>query len=252
MKLITNGCSFTWGAEILPFEIGCDEGTPKFLENPDYYTEYRNTRTYAHHLHNKLETISYKNLAYGGASNKRIIRTTLEYFMPKILNNEDVSDHIAVIQWSEPFREEIYYEDGKYYTLSARGFAAEPSMMEKLNHLYYDYNRGKLLLHDKNFTNQFIHDIILMASFLELHKIKYVFCHIASSFWKFPELDDTIASKMNWSGGTYKNSSLRTLMDNTQREKKIVLCYPQNHPNIEGHKFIAETLYKRLKELYNL
>ena len=109
MKLITNGCSFTYGAEILLVELGYDETDISVAQDPGYHKNYRESRTYTHHLHNKLKTTEYENLAMGGSSNKRIIRTTLEYFMPKINQGIDLSDHIAVIQWSEPFREEIYH-----------------------------------------------------------------------------------------------------------------------------------------------
>jgi hypothetical protein len=251
MKLVTNGCSFTWGAEILLAELGFSESDPRYGQNIDFYIDFRTSRTYTYHLHDKLKTSNYDNLSMGGASNQRIVRTTLDYFMPKLLNDEDLSEHIAVIQWTEPSREEVYH-DGFYYTVSARGFWAEPELMDELNTTYRDYIKGRLLLEDKNYVNQFVSDVILLSSFFELHKIKYIFCHIASPQWKMPELDAQVISKINWLGKNYKDSSIRKLIDDVQQKENISLNYPENHPNIEGHKFIAETLYKRLKELYNL
>lgn len=247
MKLVTNGCSFTYGAEILLVELGYDE-----IDN-GYYKNYRESRTYTHHLHNKLKTTEYENLAMGGSSNKRIIRTTLEYFMPKINQGIDLSDHIAVIQWSEPFREEVYHpKTNLYYTLSAQGVWYLPLDREELNETYHDYIKGRLMLDDKNFANQFMHDTIMMAAFLEFHKIKYVFAHIASSQWKMPELDENYAPNLNWFNKTYKDSSFRMLIEDNERKNNISLSYPKKHPNIEGHMCIAESLYKRLQELYNL
>jgi hypothetical protein len=251
MKLVTNGCSFTWGAEILPFEIGITEDDTKYLQNIDYYVDFRNKHTYTYRLHEKLKTTEYRNLAMGGSSNKRIIRTTLDYFIPKIVNNEDLSEYIAVIQWSEPSREEIYH-DKRYYTLSARGIWAQPSVSDEMNYNYKDYIKGRLLLDDKNFTNQFVNDFVLLSSFLELHKISYVFCHIASPNWDMPDLSNIKLPNVNWLAGTYQESSIRELINDVEQEQKIVLSYPQRHPNPEGHTLIAEILYNRFKELYNL
>jgi hypothetical protein len=246
MKLIVNGCSFTWGAEIVPVEF--DENSSTFI-NVEFYDNYRKSRTYAHHLHNKLHTSSYENLSLGGASNKRIIRTTLEYFMPKINNNEDVSDHIAVIQWSEPGRDEIYH-DGYYYTLSSRGAWALPRNVDTLNNVYRDFIKGRIMLSDKYYEDQFMHDVIMMASFLELHKIKYVFCHITSKGWTIP--DESYFGKINWLGEVYEKSSLKRIIKNAELKDNSLLTYPQRHPNPAGHKLIAEILYNRFKELYNL
>lgn len=251
MKLITNGCSFTWGAEILPYELNLQYGENKVTENLKYYDNYRISRTYTKHLHDMLKTDSYENLAFGGGSNKRIIRTTLEYFMPKISQGVDVSDHFVVLQWTEPGRNEIYH-DGLYYAIFANGSLSSPVNRDVVSSTYDDYIKGRILLDDMNFTNQFMSDIILMSSFLKLHNIKYVFTHIASKIWKFPEMNNGFFDNINWSNHNYKDSSIRKFIDKTERTKNIRLTYPQNHLNPEGHRYFAEILYNRFVELYNL
>ena len=81
MKLYTNGCSFTWGAELSD----------------------RNSR-FAGLLANKFGCELVDD-SLNGASNERILRTTLDYLQNP---NTDLENLMVVIGWSGISRKEIY------------------------------------------------------------------------------------------------------------------------------------------------
>ena len=83
-KLLVNGCSFTAGS--YPWTITTPDISPI---------------VWPRHLEDKFENVY--NLAKGGESNDRIVRTTLDY-----CENNDMTDYVAIIQWSSPFRTEYW------------------------------------------------------------------------------------------------------------------------------------------------
>ena len=87
-NLLFNGCSFTEGAELEGF-------------NKNY--EYRDNNRFSHVV-GELTGLTYANISKGGASNDRILRTTMEWF-----EEGNTCDH-AIIQWTSRPRIEYFSE----------------------------------------------------------------------------------------------------------------------------------------------
>lgn len=93
MKLLTNGCSFTWGG-------GLDQ-EPFCLSDKE-----RQAVVWPHKL-GELLGADVSNLAVGCGSNQRIFRTTFEW----LLVNELTEDDIVIVQFTEPSRYEYAKTD---------------------------------------------------------------------------------------------------------------------------------------------
>ena len=101
-NLLFNGCSFTAGGEL--------EGI-----NKDW--EYQRTHRFSHVISQKTG-LTYDNISQSGASNDRILRTTVEWF-----EKGNTCDH-AIIQWTlrnriDYFSSECFFPDKKprYYPI---------------------------------------------------------------------------------------------------------------------------------------
>ena len=107
MKLYANGCSFTWGGELFK-NVHDEYGNILDESNPSEVNQRRLNVTWPKHLSDLLACTEFHNHGMGCGSNARIVRKTLEFFVPKVLNGEDLSDWIVAIQWSEPSRFEFF------------------------------------------------------------------------------------------------------------------------------------------------
>jgi len=94
-NLLFNGCSFTEGAEL--------EGI-----NKDY--EYRDNNRFSHVV-GELTGLTYANISGSGASNQKILRTTVDWF-----EEGNTCDH-AIIQWTNRYRLEIF-ADKDYFNIN--------------------------------------------------------------------------------------------------------------------------------------
>ena len=233
MKLFTNGCSFTWGAEIWSEElnfIGIPEKVPYNLN------QFREEKVYSGILHQKLNTSELHNLSYGGASNQRIVRTTLEFFINHINKGLPVDDFLAVIQWTRPERFEVYDTASGCYVSMLPNCSVPGLPPDRFKFLQNRFFENPI-----NYLDNFNISCVTLSSFFDLHKIKYVFCTIdvhttpSEGYYK---------QNIKWLGDSPKLNALSELVTNH--------TYPQLHPNLDGHRIIAEKLYIRLKELYNL
>jgi len=254
MKLFTNGCSFTWGAEILENQFGMSPMPfDNISEDLIKYETFREEHVWAYFLKDKFDDVEkYDNIARGGGSNKRIVRTTLDYFINLINKGIRVDDYVAVIQWTDMNRTEVYDESVNDYTyFSVRG-VIYPDIKDQshLNYAYKDFVKERYKLHEQNFKDEFRNDIILLSSFFDQHGIKYLFCLMQerSAYVQPGYCTDNIV----WLGNTKSDSAIDSILTRYESNFNRTCFYPERHPNILGHKIIAETVYNRLKELYNL
>ena len=254
MKLFANGCSFTWGAEILENQFGImPMPFDNISEDSIKYETFREKHVWAYFLKEKFHDVEkYDNLARGGSSNKRIVRTTLDYFLNLIDKGIRVDDYIAVIQWSDISRTEVYDKSiNDYPYMTIRG-VRYPDIKDQ-SHLVYTYNnfvKERYKLDEQNFKDEFRNEIILLSSFFDQHNIKYVFCLMneRSADIQPGYCTDNII----WLGATKSTTSISSVLKRYESEFDRSCFYPESHPNILGHKIIAKTVYNRLKELYNL
>jgi len=232
MKLFANGCSFTWGAEIIENELGFARSDQNFWDVKSQ--QFREENSYPFFLHKSLNTDSYINRAWGGASNQRTVRTTLDFFISELEKGTNISDYVAIIQWTSTTRYEIYDNETKDYLHIYPMYYNFSFPHEKNELLKYKYK-----LDQKNFDDVWYSELVCLSSFFHNHKIKYLFATMDHR--SLP--NDYYKNAINWLG---------TDMDSNCILDTKNLRYKLSHPNIEGHKYIAERLYKRLKELYNI
>ena len=87
MKLLANGCSFTYGHQ-----------TPRDKNNQILPPM---SIAWPAQLSDKFDDVT--NLSLGGGSNDRIVRTTIDF-----CESNDMSDYIVIIQWTSQYRKEVY------------------------------------------------------------------------------------------------------------------------------------------------
>jgi hypothetical protein len=249
MKLFANGCSFTWGAEIVENEI--KEPVNPYDPTDLVTKKFREERVWAHLLNDRIKSESLSNIASGGASNRRILRTTLDYFNDLLNHGQNVDDYIAVIQWTEPNRTEIYNEliddyinvgvDRVFYR--SNKIVSDKVDVKPIISQYKTFQKERYMLHDKNFIDETNACVLALSGFFEKHSVRYLFCKMNA--------DKIYDNQINWLGTSINELLLFNGGKNTHWYKNRYF-YPHFHPNLLGHELIAESLYKRLQELYNL
>ena len=155
MLLLANGCSHTAGAEIEYLLQGkCYEKA-----YPKYTAE--------------LLGWNYENIADSGASQERIIRTTIDW-IGKNYKKYKNTEIFVVIMWSGPSRVEFY--DGildKYIQIVPNNDVVYKKQFTNTQYVYY-----KSYVAIQNRRAQMIkwyNNIILMQSYLSNLKINYLF-----------------------------------------------------------------------------
>jgi hypothetical protein len=233
MKLFTNGCSFTWGGQIIENNFNLPSYKFRYDNLDSEYNKFRKENIWPYHLHNLLQSDELINLSIGAGSNHRIVRTTFDFFLEKIKNKENLDDYIAIIQWTDISRYEIFDQDVNDFLLihSYNIFPEVPDHKKEL----YNY---KFFCHPKTFESEYKIHLISLHNFFKNNNIKYLFCTLQP----FEITDDYIAS-MNWLGLNPKDNQIL----NTENFR-----YESGHPDLMGHKIISKRLHKRLKELYNI
>ena len=179
MKVFANGCSFTFGGGLNMYDNQyTDDAMEKhwldgFSKHP--VNQERLSITYPARLAEMLGAESYVNLSRGGASNSRIVRTTLEYFLNALEQGEDLTNYLALVQWSDLSRKE-YFIDG-HWTVTGVNFAYQEyndghhvSDLDQRTNLYY-----KKLHSDRQDLTDFISQVTALGGFFEKMKIPYLF-----------------------------------------------------------------------------
>ena len=231
MKLFANGCSFTWGGGILEKEKNLSNTLSPAILRRKEYTEFREKSVWPWHLHQLLKTEECVNLAMGCGSNSRIVRTTLDFFVEKINKQENVSDWLAVIQWTEPSRYEVYDERNGQFNLIKTDV-----VLPEVSNDRFEYLQKRFLEDDKTFNAEWFTLLVCLSSFFEKHNIQYMFSLMMPMY----NLNNYCINNMNWLDSTIESS---VLID-TEKFR-----YDSFHPNLDGHKYIANRIYNRIKEI---
>jgi hypothetical protein len=110
MRLLTNGCSFTWGGE-LPEHTRAQTVWPVYLA--------------------ELLNIPVTNLAEGCGSNRRIYRTTRQY-----LETAPDEQLIVIIQWTHPPRTEHRLREGwSLANVHSMRYPQQPHLYERFHRM---------------------------------------------------------------------------------------------------------------------
>lgn len=221
MILFTNGCSWTWGGGLEPYFNSENE---------------RQQLVWPYYLSKKLGIEKVINLSKTGGSNQRIFRTTFDYFNK--INDQEI---IAIIQFTQPSRFEYYDTndlndfsniDKRWIMNNAIGMwdvFHKPTAKLKLEYYLRTYTEIEGLYKLLAITTS-------LAYLFESIKIKYYFWYplvplhlypqnYKDHFLKFPMLDK------NYGNLSYK-------YDRVSEND----C----HPNLNGHKQIADCIFSEL------
>jgi len=255
MKVFANGCSFTFGGGLNMYDnLYTDDAMEKhwldgFSKHP--VNQERLSITYPAILAKKLGAENYVNLARGGASNSRLVRTTLEYFLNALEQGEDLTNYLAIIQWSELSRKE-YFIDG-HWSVTGVNFAYQEY---KTGHHVYDLDDRKEFYYKKLHSNRqditdFISHVTALGGFFEKMKIPYLFyTHVDSigvilnQYLDSDEFDDIklrlkqVDQLYPWLHGSYFDGNmLQQNLDPCSREPF------DSHPSRLGNQQFAEILH---------
>ncbi|NJO59845.1 MAG: hypothetical protein HC836_16550 [Richelia sp. RM2_1_2] len=161
MRLLVNGCSYTWGAELHP--LGREQKNQETQEE----RQYREEHVWGGQLARKLGLSEYTNIAVGGGSNIRILRTTISEIL-KIPDNER-KDLLVIVGWSDIFRYEHYYKNA-WQKILPNWYNDKINGLDKIADFYYRY-----MMENTSCIEQFLINCVSLQSFLQAYSIKYLF-----------------------------------------------------------------------------
>ena len=158
MYLVANGCSHTAGAEIERALQGeCyDKAWPKHIAD--------------------IWGCDHTNLSISGGSQKRIIRTCIEFIGNYLIEGKDLEELFLIILWPGPFRTELYVpeslgrEKNHWHTLVVgndyKNLSKDVTNFYKYWVLTYDREQADV---------SYLLNVITLQNYLKFWKIKYFF-----------------------------------------------------------------------------
>ena len=239
MKLLANGCSFTDGDNTWPQQL---------VENGMF--------------------VEVHNLSMAGGSNDRIVRTTLDF-----CSKNDMSNYMAVIQWTSLFRKEYYNANLKEWiggtTVLNNNSPEDLSMAVTVEK--GSTTRDKDLVHISNAATEdmmylqsitdyrlsTLKNILILQNYFEQHNIKYLFTsmgpdsHIAGNMFthmyspqKQPIIHilESAVNKNNWT-----KLSIANMLNN---DLEYIISQDDTHPNEKGHKLLAQSFWQQIGKIY--
>jgi hypothetical protein len=235
MLLLANGCSHTAGAEIeYEWQDNCyEKAYPKFC----------------------ADTLGwdYKNLAVSGASQERIIRTTIDW-VGKNYKSYKNTDIYVVIMWSGPSRTEFYSENIRnYLQMLPNNDEIYKKQFTKVEYLYYKsyitlQNRQAQLV-------KWYNNIILLQSYLVTFKIKYLFLNASEPLRHANNNLVHLASQINYKNYPWafehNNSYLNLLLNRGFKMPEHIKRQNSTHLGGDAHKYYGTMLAKYIKETLN-
>ena len=221
MTLLTNGCSFTWGAELDDREL-------------------RFGRLLSRKLNCNLVDIS-----ENGSSNERILRTTFDYLRNP---NTDLENLMVVIGWSGISRTE--YFTGGWVKMT-------PTMIgtNEVATNYYSYMQSK-----QQDNLKFYNQVLLLQLWLEKHNVKYFMFRIDDGQTKMMIKDGSQREVVDGFDTEYLTESqvksinldnFPSYIDNDYTFREFALrngggLKPGRHPDEKSHELFTEHIYENL------
>ena len=273
--LYTNGCSWTFGAELEqdPALVDHLANMGMYLQDPsddlnwnivdkdgmivsrlDYHYDNFNWPGY---LKRSLGANTLINHATGGGSNARILRTTLEYVMS--LSPEQRATTLVVIGWTASERDEIYVKKSWERWNLAQKFSAtvdrlavtDQDFINAVDKFHDDY-LGLVYDDDANILKYF-NGAYLLSNTLNNLGIKHLFFNALPAWWEAGELksdcDPQVKFPVQLGWHENNNNTLRfrdSMMGFVHRTNKPVAKYL--HPLTDAHRSWSQHLYNQLVE----
>lgn len=253
MKLLANGCSFTYGHQ-----------TPRDKNNQILPPM---SIAWPAQLNDKFDDVT--NLSLGGGSNDRIVRTTIDF-----CESNDMSDYIVIIQWTSQYRKEVYNKSINDY-VGLTTYIDYPNQIlnnvpkssltmicdleVKNNDKFVDAATQEMLYlwSTTDYKIHLLKNILTLQNYFLKHNIKFYFTtmspeeHVISNkFLDFYNPQKTQLESMllqcvdkdKWSGISFAG-----FMDG---DLDLIVSHDDHHPNEKGHKLLAQFLYEGAMKIY--
>lgn len=269
-SLYVNGCSWTAGDE-----INCDPLFEKYLvsnnlkySKDDKWTIVDSNDNFVcsvdklwgefnwpSKVGKNLNINNIINEAFGGGSNQRVMRMTIDFLLkyPK----DELNNLLIIIGWTSSDRREIFLKDYETFeffnpTHKFSNTLTYPDRLTKDNIDEFDIFQEKyidLLHNDYESTLNYFQEIYLLSNLLENLKVKYLFFNsfadVGGAFF-----NNKTENKFNYYYDWYKNKneilSQKTML-HFMYENNYPIA-PYKHPMIETHQNWGDYLVNVLKE----
>lgn len=239
MHLLVNGCSCTWGLELGEWVIP-DEETPEAAA-------YRQANAWGGRLAQKISANKHTNVSMPGASNHRIVRTTIRHITSMLA--DEWKDLFVVIGWSCVYRQELYMQQYKrWHNFLPRFNNHDERVFRKQEEFVQKYMMEEYPCHE----HFYIH-VITLQSFFEANNIKYMFFPVFFINWRLSDNFNDMKKHINpkhfvhfdeWQK-SYHNILVDAQRSPGYKDKEIIK--PRNHPSELGHEIWATRLEKEIK-----
>ena len=232
--ILFNGCSFTEGGGLEDPYILNQYGYNLIERKPQYF-EIREELRYSKVLSTKYNC-DYINLSESCNSNENIFQTTFDY-----IHETDLSEYknkIAIIQLTMPQRKTIWW-NGVKYNLNSVLYSDSPyNNNEEFKPLFDYYSNFVLNIFDENVQSSIDKkEIYLLNSYLVSKGFKPYFI-----LYDYFLLENEDINIVNFQG--HKN--LKNYIENNKLRISDEIDSNDGHFSINGHKNVAELLYKNI------
>lgn len=259
MILYANGCSWTWGG-------GLDYLFKRGWHDVDH--DLRKKLCWPHHLGKLLGATKVENIAEGGGSNQRVVRKTYEYLTSQ--TKEDLENTIFVIQLTEWCRFELYYPinyDNKFENLPERWIKCFPQHVnnESIFPKFKMEEVEKLAAHRFGTTTD-VEDLYRNLGYV--YALKGMFNSFNVKNWYLWH-NGNKGSKGIWEGKGFKSntgygwkslyesnyevlkSTIPNIIDIDQQWQYSRISPTDSHPDVKGHKELAQIIYNIIGNKYS-
>jgi hypothetical protein len=229
MILFANGCSFTWGGSL----------EPHFTNDKE-----RLALCWPAHLGTLLKADEVVNLGEGCGSNQRILRTTFDWLSKQ--TPERLAETVAVIQWTDSSRYEYYFPENFYndqeniperwakvkegvcLQVGERHEVALARSQHRFETLTMQEESYQIISNCSAIANMFQNFGVTRYYFWSHHGWGDRYLTRPRSYFanRFPWIDDTKVGRARWVWDRVSSTD--------------------GHPSVQGHKEIAEIIYKNI------
>jgi hypothetical protein len=266
MKLFANGCSFTFGGGLCNQFDTDHKGQYIFVPGSSHPKNIEREKVvWPSHLGKLLDADEVVNLSIGAGSNSRIVRTTLDFFMEKLSQGADVTEYLAVIEWTDISRHE-YSAHGQWWLCNNNGVANDtgyksgtlppgPIPSQQVQHTEYFY---KHQYHEWQDVTDAVMHITALGGFFEKFKIPYVFWCLNGLHYEQITHDKQFESfkyllpmveKFTWLGGTIDQSRFSGF---GEYDSECFVSPTDGHPNRLGHQKLAKNIHQLMCKIPGL